>query len=132
MKNMATAIEREVIPPGSCVDTTAATAEPAAAWTVADMAKAIGVFIIGTIAVTIPAAIIATSLLESGQEVQDDASALTVILFTSFIAQEVLLLAAALRFGPWKYKLSLASLGLRKPESGPGGSRPRLLWQDWR
>jgi membrane protease YdiL (CAAX protease family) len=85
-------------------------------WTLGDMTKAIATFVVGTIIVTIPAAVVANLLLESGQGYEDDTAALTIMLFASLILQEVLLIVAALRFGPWKYKLSLASFGLSKPE----------------
>ena len=87
---------------------------------------AIAVVIGGTIAVSVPAALLADSYLESGQDIEDDPAALTIVLAAS-LALELLLLATAVWFGPRKYKLPLSSLGLRKPERG-GWLFPFGLW----
>jgi membrane protease YdiL (CAAX protease family) len=91
---------------------------PDAPWTYWDTAKAIGVVIVGSIVAGIVAYLIADTIVETGHDFEDNAAAWTVMLFASFVVQELLLLWAALRFGPWKHRLNMASLGLRAPERG--------------
>jgi membrane protease YdiL (CAAX protease family) len=82
-------------------------------WGYWDMAKAIGVVIVGSIVAGVIALLIAEALVSSGQDYEDEPAAYAVVLVSSFIVQELLLIWAALRFGPWKYQAGLASLGLR-------------------
>jgi CAAX protease family protein len=97
-----------------------------APWRIGDMAMAVAAVVGGTLAVSVPAALLADSYLESGQDIEDDPTALTIVLAAS-LALELLLFATAVWFGPRKYKLPLASLGLRKPERG-GWLFPFGLW----
>jgi membrane protease YdiL (CAAX protease family) len=85
-------------------------------WNHWDMVKAIGVVVVATLVAAVAAAAIVAPFVESGQDLEDNATAYTIVLIPTMIAEEILLLAAALWFGPRKYRLSLATLGLRKPE----------------
>ncbi len=83
-------------------------------WNLWDMAKAIGIVIGGTLVASVPVVVFAESLLESGEEVEDNALALTITLAVSLVL-ELLLLITTMWFGPRKYKLPLSALGLRWP-----------------
>jgi membrane protease YdiL (CAAX protease family) len=98
--------------PAHAADDRATVAVP---WTTWDMAKAIGVVMVGSIVAGIIAYVIAEILVESGQDYEDDSAAFATVLFASFVVQELLLLWAALRFGPWKHARTLESLGLGAP-----------------
>ena len=90
--------------------------EPAP-WNYWDMLKAIVIVIVGTIAASAPVVFLADSMLESGEDLEDDATALTITLAVSLVL-ELLLLGTAWWFGPRKHKLPLSALGLKKPERG--------------
>ena len=87
-----------------------------ASWTLADIGKAIGIVILGTIVASVPPAIVADLIAGSGA-IEDDPTALTIALGAS-IFLEVFLLGTALHFSVRKYRLSVGSLGLRWPQSG--------------
>jgi len=91
---------------------------PAVLWSTLDIVKAIIVVVVGTIIAGIPAALIADSLLNSGQNYEDNAMAYTVVLIPSMVVVEILFFVTAVWFGPRKYRQSLAALGLRKPTRG--------------
>jgi membrane protease YdiL (CAAX protease family) len=90
------------------------------AWNYWDMAKALVAVIVGTVVAATLAVPIADSLLEPGQKYEDNATAYAIVLVPSMVVVEILLLAAAVWFGPRKYGLPLASLGLRKTAHAPG------------
>jgi membrane protease YdiL (CAAX protease family) len=79
------------------------------------MVKAIAVTMVGTLIAGVIAGLVAELLLDSGQSAQDDPAAYAITLVPGMVVVELLLLATALRFGPRKYRQSLASLGLRTP-----------------
>lgn len=85
-------------------------------WGLADMAKAIGLVILGVIAITVPAAIVA-SIVAGDADIDEDAGALAVILAAG-LGLEIIILLSAVRFSVRKYRLPWADLGLRKPEKG--------------
>ncbi len=89
---------------------------PRVPWGLADMAKAIGLVILGVIAISVPAAFIA-SLLAGDADVERDSGALAVVLGASLVLEVVILFSAAL-FSLRKYRLSWADLGLRWPRRG--------------
>jgi len=91
-------------------------APPRVPWGYADMAKAIGLVILGVIAVSVPAAFIA-SLLAGDAGIDKDPGALAVVFGASLIVEGVILLSAAL-FSLRKYHVSWADLGLRWPRRG--------------
>ena len=105
-----------IVAPVAPVNIAEATAPASVPWKFWDLAKAIAAVIILTLLAGIPAVLIADSLLESGQEYKDDATAFTIVLIPSMVLVEVFLLAAAWWFGPRKYKVSWATLGLGKPD----------------
>jgi membrane protease YdiL (CAAX protease family) len=78
--------------------------------------KAIAVVMVGSLVTGALAVVTADSLLEPGQDYDDNASALTIILLANLLAQELLLLGALAWFTIRKYHVSLATLGLVKPE----------------
>jgi membrane protease YdiL (CAAX protease family) len=83
------------------------------------MAKAIGIVIVAIIITSAIAGGIATALLESGQDIEENATAFTVVLIQNMIVWEFILLAAAVWFGMRKYGLPLAALGIRRPDHDP-------------
>lgn len=85
-------------------------------WGHADMAKAIGFVILLTILISIPASLIADEV-AGGKDVEDDATALSIVLGLTIVL-EALMLWAASRFSVRKYRLDFAALGLRKPARG--------------
>lgn len=89
-------------------------APPSAPWTVRDMLKAIGLVVLGTLAVSVPAAVVAASL-AGGADIEKDPGALTAVLAASLFL-ELFLLATAVHFSVGKYHLPMARLGLRVPE----------------
>lgn len=88
-----------------------------APWGISDMLKAIGIVIVGTMAVSIPAALLAVEIAGGADDIEDDPSALSIVLGASLVL-EVLLLFTAFRFSVWKYRLSWSALGLRMPDRG--------------
>jgi uncharacterized protein len=99
---------------------------PRVPWRIGDMAMAIGVVIGGTLAASIPAVVVAESLIEGDQEYEDDPTALSIIIGAS-LSLQIMMFLAAWFFGPRKYNVSLAALGLRKPTRG-GWLFPIGLW----
>ena len=85
-------------------------------WGYADMAKAIGIVIGGTILVALPAAA-AAALIAGGSDIDSDHAALAVLLGANLLLELFLLVAVAL-FTVGKYKVSWAAVGLRLPERG--------------
>jgi membrane protease YdiL (CAAX protease family) len=85
-------------------------------WTLTDIGKAIGVIILGTIVASVPPAILA-EVIAGSQPIEDDPTALTIALGAS-VFLELFLLGTALHFSVRKYKLSVASLGWKRPERG--------------
>ena len=97
----------------------AAPEEPArrrAPWGIADILKAVGLVVAGTLAVAVLAALIADAVAGSG-ELEKDPAALSIVLAVS-LGLELLLLFTALHFSVRKYRLPLGALGLRRPERG--------------
>lgn len=87
-----------------------------APWTLADIGKAIGLVIVGLIAISVPIFLLADALADGGK-IEEDPAALTVgIAATVFV--ELLLLGTAVHFSVRKYGLSFRSLGLRRPSRG--------------
>ncbi|MDO8616974.1 MAG: DnaJ domain-containing protein [Dehalococcoidia bacterium] len=87
-----------------------------APWGIADILKAVGLVVAGTLAVAVPAALIADAVAGSG-ELEKDPAALSIVLSVS-LGLELLLLFTALHFSVRKYRLPLRALGLRRPERG--------------
>jgi membrane protease YdiL (CAAX protease family) len=88
-------------------------------WNHWDLAKAIAFVMIGSLIAGGIAVVAADSLLDPGQEYEDNPSALTIILLASLVAQELLLLGALVWFTARKYGAAWATLGLRKPDRMP-------------
>ena len=87
-----------------------------APWGLLDMAKAIGIVIALTVLISLPAALVADSL--AGDEgIEEDATALTIVLALSIVL-EGLMLWTAYRFSVAKYRLDLSALGLSRPSRG--------------
>jgi membrane protease YdiL (CAAX protease family) len=103
-------------------DYTAVAEPPAAApegrtpWGIGDIAKAIGLVIALTVLISIPSALVA-SLLAGDGDLEDDPTALSIVLGLSIVL-EALMLWAAYRFSIGKYHVDLAALGLKRPERG--------------
>ena len=93
-----------------------ARAGPRVPWGLADIAKAIGLVILGIIAISVPAAFVA-SLVAGDADIDQDPDALAVVLGASLVLETVILLSAAL-FSLRKYRVSWADLGLRRPRRG--------------
>src|SRR3990172_9508248 len=85
-------------------------------WGYADMAKAVGIVIGGTILVALPAAA-AAAVIAGGADIDSDHAALAVLLGANLLLELFLLLAVAL-FTVRKYKVSWAMVGLRLPQRG--------------
>lgn len=85
-------------------------------WGPADMAKAIGIMLLATLVVLVPAVAVAAALAGDGALTEDD-DALSVVLSANLLL-ELFLGAAAVRFSVRKYRLSWAALGLRLPRRG--------------
>ena len=84
-------------------------------WGYGDILKAIAIVIVGTLIVTVPAALLADSFAEGA--IEDDATALSIVLGASLFL-ELLLLSSAVWFSVRKYNLSWGALGLRWPNRG--------------
>jgi membrane protease YdiL (CAAX protease family) len=87
-----------------------------APWTLMDIGKAIGVIILGTIVASVPPALLA-AVIAGGDDIEDDPTALTIALGAS-VFLELFLLGTALYFSVRKYRLSVASLGWKRPDRG--------------
>lgn len=102
---------------------------PAAAgrtpWGIRDMLKAIGLILVGIVIVSVPAAIIAAAIAGSAN-VEDNPTALAIVLGTS-VFLELFLLAAAFLFSVRKYEVSWRDLGLRVPSRGSFWLSPALV-----
>ncbi len=85
-------------------------------WGLADMAKAVGLIILGVVVISVPAAVIA-SVVAGSADIDEDAGALVVVLAASLVLELVILLSALL-FSLRKYHASWADLGLRWPRRG--------------
>src|SRR3972149_2712157 len=85
-------------------------------WGYADMAKAVGIVIGGTILVALPAAA-AAAVIAGGSDIDSDHAALAVLLGANLLLELFLLVAVAL-FTVGKYKVSWAAVGLRLPGGG--------------
>jgi membrane protease YdiL (CAAX protease family) len=90
-----------------------------APWTYSDMAKATLLVIVLSIVAGAVAAVIAGSLTEAGQDFDDNAAALSVLLIASLVVQEIFLFGAAIWFGPRKYGLPLSEVGTKRPAQAP-------------
>jgi membrane protease YdiL (CAAX protease family) len=101
------------------------------------MAKAVGIVILGSFLIAIPAAVIGT-IVAGDVDIQEDADALTIVLISSLLVEGVILFAA-LRFSVFKYRNGLfgavssqiarprwADLGLRRPQRGGWWLPPAL------
>lgn len=86
-------------------------------WTVSDILKGIGLVILGIIVISFAAAGVAAAIAGGFDDIEDDPAALAA-LFAFSIPLEIVFVLVALRFTVWKYGLSLASLGLKRPERG--------------
>jgi len=94
-------------------------------WTPADMAKAIGIVVLGMLVVAVPTALLASALAGT-RDINKDPEALTVVLGASFFL-EVFLLGTAVYFSVIKYGLPWSVLGLRAPSQGGWWLPPALV-----
>src|SRR3970040_2597786 len=85
-------------------------------WGYADMAKAVGVVIGGTILAALPVAVIA-AIIASGSDIDEGDAELAVALGANLLLEMLLLVAVAM-FSVRKYNVSWAMVGLRLPERG--------------
>lgn len=85
-------------------------------WGLADIAKAIGLVVIGIIAITVPAAAVAAAIADD-VDIDEDAEALAIVLAAGLVL-EIIILLSAVRFSVRKYRLPWADLGLRWPRRG--------------
>lgn len=84
-----------------------------APWGYGDMLKAIGLIILGTLIFSIPAAIVA-AIIADGGSLEEDPTALTIVLGAG-IFLELLMLGAAVQFSVRKYGVGWRNLGVRSP-----------------
>ena len=94
----------------------AAPPRPRTPWGLRDMAMAVGLIIVGVIAISLPAALLA-SFIAGDAEIDEDPGALVIVLVASLLL-ELLIIAAAAIFSVRKYGVSWADLGLRTPRRG--------------
>ena len=87
-------------------------------WTLADIAKAIGIVIVLTFLTSIPFVLVADAV-AGGGDIDNDPVALSIVLSSSIVL-EGLMLWTAFRFSVQKYRLGVRALGLAKPS-----------WADW-
>lgn len=85
-------------------------------WGIADIAKAIGLVVIGIIVITIPAVAVAAAIADD-VDVDEDAEALAIVLGAG-LGLEIVILLSTVRFSVRKYRLPWADLGLRWPRRG--------------
>jgi membrane protease YdiL (CAAX protease family) len=101
----------------------ASTVEPApprpdrTPWGLFDMAKAIGIVVLGLIVIGLPAFFIAVAIAGDADAVEDDNAAMAVLEGASALLQ-VVLLGAVVWFTVRKYGVGWSALGLRTPERG--------------
>ncbi len=100
-------------------------AAPEAPWTPVDMAKAVGIVVLGMLMVAVPTALVASALADAG-DIDKDPEALTVVLGASFFL-EVFLLGTAAYFSLAKYGLPWSVLGLRAARRGGWWLPPALV-----
>lgn len=91
--------------------------ESGASWTILDMLKAIGIMILVLIGVSIVAGVAAYAIAGDVDEIENDATALTVALAAS-IPFEIALGVVAYQFSVGKYRISLSDFGFRRPDNG--------------
>jgi membrane protease YdiL (CAAX protease family) len=105
-------MEEQTLPPP------AGTPPPAGGppWSPGDMAKAIGLVIGGTLALSVPTVVIAAAI-AGGSDFEDDPAALSLVLGSSLFL-EVFLLVSAVLFSVRKYGVPWSALGLRWPQRG--------------
>jgi uncharacterized protein len=80
-------------------------------WNYGDIAKAIVAVVVATVIASEIAVTLASSFLESGQNIEEKTAPF------AMVAIELFILGAAVWFGPRKYRLSLAALGLRRGDT---------------
>lgn len=85
-------------------------------WRLGDMAKAIGLVIGGTLAMSVPTVVIAAAI-AGGSDFEDSPTALSLVLGSSLFL-ELFLLASAVLFSVRKYGVPWSALGLRWPQRG--------------
>ena len=95
---------------------TSAASMPSTPWTGRDILKALGLVVVAWIVIGAISLLAASLFLDSGEDVEDNATALTIVFIGSMIGQELALLGGVLWFTVRKYHVSLATLGLRKPQ----------------
>jgi membrane protease YdiL (CAAX protease family) len=83
-----------------------------------DVVKAIVSVIVATLVAGAAAALVAGTLVAPGEAYEDDALAYALVLLPGAVAVEIFLLVAAIWFGPRSHGLSIAALGLRRPQRG--------------
>lgn len=105
--------EYEIPPPSGA----GSAEEPGAPWTMLDMLKGIGIMILVLIGVSIVAAVAAYAIAGDIDEIDQDATALTVALAAS-IPFEIALGVVAYQFSVGKYRISLSDFGFRRPDNG--------------
>lgn len=100
-----------------------------APWTTLDMLKGIGVVILTLVVVSIVAAIVGLAIAGDVDEIENNATALTVVLAAS-IPFEIALALVAYQFSARKYGVSVSELGFRKPDNGwdRGAAVGTILW----
>lgn len=110
---MSTAVARQAAA-DSALLTPAALPSDGPRWNLWDMAMAITLVIGATLIAGLIAVVVADPLLDPGQSYEDNAAAYAITLVPGMVLVEVFLLASAIWFGPRKYRLPLATLGLRR------------------
>src|SRR3970040_409739 len=106
----------QTLPPIEQVAEPAGSGGGRAPWGYADMAKAVGVVIGGTILAALPVAVIA-AIIARGSDIDDGDAELAVALGANLLLEKLLLVAVAM-FSVRKYNVSWAMVGLRLPERG--------------
>ena len=87
-------------------------------WTLWDIAKALALVVVGTIAFNLLAIVAAHAILQPGQDYEDSAASYTILLISSLVIQELVLLGAAVWFGPRTHGVSLETIWLRRTDRG--------------
>ena len=87
-----------------------------APWGLGDMLKAIGIVVVGTIVISIVSALIAI-LVAGDLDLEEDPTALTIVLLANAVL-EIVLLTTAAHFSLRKYGARWRDLGLRWPQRG--------------
>jgi len=90
---------------------------PRVPWGIADIAKALGLLIVATLFIIVPAVTVASFVADDSASITDDPEALAIIMGANLLL-EVLLVVAALLFSVRKYRCSLRDLGFRMPRKG--------------